>query len=269
MSQEEIRKKLDEKIPRDVISLRDGGGSKKLSYLEGWYVISRLNEVFGQGNWANDVIEMRLVYEGEGQRGFTCHYIAKIRLVVDFGDGLKTEFTDYGYGDGSDKMGPGKAHELAVKEAVTDGLKRCAKNLGMSMGLALYDKSQENVDDGDQEENRGSRNPTPSPRQPQARKTDTGRAEAKGPSSVASPDSPSPAPKENAPVEKTGGFSTPKTREETLELISSTYRVAVAKRVKTAEELKAYMNEKYSADKKEQLADAQATEFLTYLRSLI
>jgi hypothetical protein len=58
---------------------------------------------------------------------------------------MEFSFSDYGYGDGTDKTNPGKAHELAIKEAVTDGLKRCAKNLGPVMGLALYDKDQTDV----------------------------------------------------------------------------------------------------------------------------
>ena len=74
----------------------------------------------------------------------TAHYIARVRLEVPI---LGCIFSDVGYGDGSDAKNAGKAHELAAKESVTDGLKRAAKNLGMSMGLALYSKEQENVED--------------------------------------------------------------------------------------------------------------------------
>lgn len=148
-SYEEIVKELDAKIPRDAISERDGGGGRKLSYLEGHYVIDRLNKVLGPGNWAY-TSEANVAHQGtiSGKSGetYSVHYITKVRLVVTIGD-KPTEFSDYGYGDGSDRNNPGKAHELAVKESVTDGLKRCAKNLGMSMGLALYDKSQENVEE--------------------------------------------------------------------------------------------------------------------------
>jgi len=146
---EEVVKELDAKIPRDAIAERDGGGGRKLSYLEGHYVIDRLNKVLGPGNWAY-TSDATLAHQGTipGRSGetYSVHYITKVRLVVSIGD-TSTEFTDYGYGDGSDRNNPGKAHELAIKESVTDGLKRCAKNLGMSMGLALYDKSQENVEE--------------------------------------------------------------------------------------------------------------------------
>lgn len=146
---EEIIKELDDKIPRDCVSERQGGNGRSLSYLEGHYVIDRLNKVLGQGNWAYEA-NTSLVHSGEIETRsgptYSVHYLARVRLVVTIGE-RTTEFVDYGYGDGSDKNNPGKAHELAVKESVTDGLKRCAKNLGMSMGLALYDKTQENVED--------------------------------------------------------------------------------------------------------------------------
>lgn len=148
---EQIRAELDAKIPREAISLRDSGTGKQLSYLEGHYVINRLNQVLGQGNWQYSIADLRQVYQGEGvdrynKPTFNVHYIAMITFQAII-EGKAFTFTDVGYGDGSDKKSFGKAHELATKEAVTDGLKRCAKNLGMSMGLALYDKEQTNVED--------------------------------------------------------------------------------------------------------------------------
>lgn len=144
---EQVLAELDTKIPRDVIEQRDSGNGRKLSYLTGWYIIDRLNKVFGAPNWAYSS-EANQIYTGQDdKKRYVASYLAKVRLVVQFPDGSKTEYVDYGYGDGIDKTSPGKCHELAVKESVTDGLKRCAKNLGMSFGLALYDKTQENVSD--------------------------------------------------------------------------------------------------------------------------
>lgn len=143
----ELQKELDNNIPENVIATRQGGNGRSLDYLETWYVIDRLNQVLGQGNWTYSS-EVSCVRDGilKTQNGETnsVHYIARVRLVVNIGVNTPN-FTDYGYGDGTDKNNPGKAHELAVKEAVSDGLKRCAKNLGRSMGLALYDKTQEYV----------------------------------------------------------------------------------------------------------------------------
>lgn len=147
--------KLDEKIPVSAVSQRDGGSGRKLDYLEGQYVIQRMNEVFGHGNWAydslvtlirEDVLSKQNKFTKKEETTYSAHYFAKVKLLVKYANGETTEFADYGYGDGSDKVAPGKAHELAIKESVTDALKRCCKNLGLSMGLALYDKTKANVD---------------------------------------------------------------------------------------------------------------------------
>lgn len=146
----ETRRRLDENIPANAVSTRTGGAGKTLSYLETWYVIDRLNEVLGQGNWEYGAVALNKVFEGilkDKYDNDVCNvsYTAMVNLVATI-DGRRAVFCDVGYGDGSDKNNPGKAHELATKEAVSDGLKRCAKNLGRSMGLALYDKTQEYVE---------------------------------------------------------------------------------------------------------------------------
>lgn len=150
---EQIEKELDQKIPRDVVSLRDGGGGRKLSYLEGHYVIDRLNKVFGHLNWTKEITDVRQVVNTTPKGEFPA-YLVKVTLVVkvitNHEHDLYTTVIKEGYGYGSDKSGL-NAHELAIKEAVTDALKVAAKDLGMSMGLALYDKTQENVEDAEQE----------------------------------------------------------------------------------------------------------------------
>lgn len=148
----EIRAKLDENISKSDITSRQGGAGKTLSYLETWYVIDRMNQVLGQGNWGYQTAKLDKVFEGQdGQGRFTTSYIATVSLFATI-DGKTVVFSDVGYGDGTDKMSAGKAHELATKEAVSDAVKRCAKNLGRSMGLALYDKTQEFIGKGKDED---------------------------------------------------------------------------------------------------------------------
>lgn len=231
-AKQSILAELDSPIPRDVVSLRDAGRGMKLSYLEGWYVIDRLNKVLGIGNWAYHS-EVNKVYEGttENKSGtsFAASYIARVRLVVKIGD-TTTEFSDYGYGDGSDRGHPGKAHELAVKEAVTDAIKRCAKNLGMSMGLALYDKTQENVKEAE-EETRFSRDEVAS-------------------SKIAT------KPRPNS----SGG-----NLESVLKRISLTSRALIEKGKASQGELQALLND-YGAKTKEELNSEQANKLLTKLK---
>jgi DNA recombination protein Rad52 len=143
----ELQNLLDSNIPNDVVQTRAQGGVT-LSYLAAWYVIDRMNQVFGQGNWGYQINSLNKVFEGEidqySGKAFSTSYTAVVSLYADV-DGKRTSFSEVGYGDGTDKKSPGKAHELAVKESVSDALKRAAKNFGRSMGLALYDKTQEFV----------------------------------------------------------------------------------------------------------------------------
>jgi recombination DNA repair RAD52 pathway protein len=159
---------------------------------------------------------------------------------VELPGGVKTEFIDYGYGDGSDKFKIGKAHELAVKEAVTDGIKRCAKNLGMSMGLALYDKTQENVEDAAPEK--------PAAQAPARTRDITGyMPEKKTP--------PAPA-------------ATGESLDDLVKGISANSRVVITKKLRTADQIRSEMAAKYGTDDKTKLTVEQAKELLEQLKGL-
>src|ERR1700744_3140760 len=123
---EQIESELKAKIPRDVVSLRDGGGGRKLSYLEGWYVIDRLNKIFGHTGWSKEVLDVRQVVNTT-QRGEFPAYIVKVRLTIVNENNIVIYKEAYGYG--ADKSSQ-NAHELAIKEAVTDALKVAAKDFG-------------------------------------------------------------------------------------------------------------------------------------------
>lgn len=143
----EIEAMLDEKIPRSVVEQRDGGGGRSLSYLTAHYVIDRLNQVFGHMNWTKEIKEVKEVVNTTSRGQFPA-YIVKVRLTVSIPgeEGSFTCVAKEAYGYGNDKSGQ-NAHELAIKEAVSDALKVAAKDFGMSMGLALYDKEQVNVEE--------------------------------------------------------------------------------------------------------------------------
>lgn len=148
MTKTTTTQELDANIPESAVSTRSQSGVN-LSYLTGAYVINRLNQVLGQGNWAYKIDQLKPVFEGKitqasGKEVFTVSYTAMCSLIANI-DGKTVEFTDVGFGDGTDARNPGKGHELASKEAATDALKRAAKNLGISMGLGLYFKGEEYV----------------------------------------------------------------------------------------------------------------------------
>lgn len=142
MLTDEQKRRFNEDLPSSVVREREGGGRKALSYVEGWYIIDRMNSILGPGGWSYDctpTLAVSKMQSKDGKDRWAVTYTAKCVLAVD-----GCTIGDYGAGHGIDRD-EGAAHESAIKEACTDALKRCAKSLGRSMGLALYDKTQEHV----------------------------------------------------------------------------------------------------------------------------
>lgn len=134
---------LSAKLDKGAVKERTQAG-RKLSYIEGWHAIAEANRIFGFDAWTRETLELRMVAERERQvgqgQGFGVTYIAKVRVIVD---GVAREGMGAGHGIDRDL---GLAHESAVKEAETDAMKRALMTFGNPFGLALYDKTQENVE---------------------------------------------------------------------------------------------------------------------------
>ncbi len=161
---EHIEKEAGAKLSRENVAKRSGGGGKDLSYVEAHYVIQRMNEVFGPMGWDSETVQMREVTAEGGKPA----YVAKVRVsaIVKTEEGYMKSVKE-GFGFGSDKSGL-NPHEMAVKEAESDAFKRAARQFGMSLGLALYDKTQENVEDAPE--------PPPAAKPAQAAPAQTDRA---------------------------------------------------------------------------------------------
>lgn len=137
MITKEQREKLEAGLPLSAISERDGGGGKKLSYVEGWWTIQKMNEIFPEG-WSYDASATHEIYREKDEKGmWNIAFSGKCRVEV-----AGIYIADVGCGIGKEKD-LGKAAEKAMKEAATDSLKRCLKSLGNVLGLALYDKDKE------------------------------------------------------------------------------------------------------------------------------
>jgi len=136
---------LSQPLSGDAVKERKQA-NRTLSYVEGWYVIQKANEIFGFTGWTRETIHMERVYEPK-QKGtkalWEVGYVAKVRIIAN---GITREGT--GFGSGYDKSLV-MAVESAVKEAETDAMKRAFITFGDVFGLALYDKEQVNVDYGD------------------------------------------------------------------------------------------------------------------------
>ncbi len=119
---------------------KQGNSGPALSYLEAWDVKAHLTRIFGFGGWSSEVIESSLVFEEKGDRNWDVSWKVALRLTVhgirpDDGDATYTEAAV-----GSAHLPQrGEAHDMAIKTAESDALKRCAINLGTQFGLSLYD----------------------------------------------------------------------------------------------------------------------------------
>ncbi len=124
---------------------------RTLSYIEGWVAIAEANRIFGFSEWDRETVDLRQLcppYKNSNQNNVV-NYMAKVRVTVRAnGDVVVRE--GCGFGSGIDKD-EGQAHESAIKEAETDAMKRALMTFGNPFGLALYDKSQENVEAAPQE----------------------------------------------------------------------------------------------------------------------
>lgn len=116
-------------------------------YIEGWHTKAEANRIFGFDGWSYEIIDSKCVSQGAREigkskdPGFGVTYTAQVKVSVE---GVVRE--DFGAGHGYDRD-CGLAHESAIKEAVTDALKRALSSFGNQFGLALYDKTRANVTD--------------------------------------------------------------------------------------------------------------------------
>ena len=116
------------------IAKRQGGGGKSLSYLEAWDVKAHLIRIFGFGEWSWDVLSAELMFDVDNGGKYNVGYKVIGQLRIHATGATYTEAAV-----GSATLGHlGEAHDMAVKTAESDALKRAAINLGDQFGLSLY-----------------------------------------------------------------------------------------------------------------------------------
>lgn len=125
---ETVNQQLSQPLEQSRVAKRQGGGGMSLSYLEGFDVIDTANAIFGYDGWSSAVRSVVATQYG---------YIATVAVLI--GD-VKRE--DSGFGIVTRDNGEG--HEMAVKGAVTDALKRALRTFGDQFGNSLYSKDDPN-----------------------------------------------------------------------------------------------------------------------------
>ena len=117
------------------IAKRQGGGGKSLSYLESWDVKAHLIRIFGFGGWSWNVLKAELAFEEKNEKSqWNVGYKVIGRLYIP---PLECDYTEAAVGSASLPQ-RGEAHDMAIKTAESDAIKRAAINLGDQFGLSLY-----------------------------------------------------------------------------------------------------------------------------------
>lgn len=131
----------DLSAPLDRAHVKPPPQGKYGEYVEAYHVIKEANRIFGFNGWSYSIDSLQKTNEEHKDGKLHVGYLAMVIVTVG---GVHRH--DVGHGQGHSKS-EGDAHDSAVKEAVTDGLKRCLRTFGDPMGLALYDKTKANVQD--------------------------------------------------------------------------------------------------------------------------
>jgi Rad52/22 family double-strand break repair protein len=130
-----LRRDLD---TRHVRSRKAEG--REFSYIEGWFVISEANRIFGFDAWNRESVESRCVLARETRGNFLAVYTAKVRITVT-AHGATIIREGHGTGEGRGTS-PGEVHDIALKAAETDATKRALATFGKPFGLELYRKDK-------------------------------------------------------------------------------------------------------------------------------
>ena len=143
MFTQEQHEQLLKPINEARVAHRNQSG-RSLAYLEAWDVKAHLIRIFGFGGWSAEVMESTLVFEEKNEKGnWDVAYKVVLRLRVKAA-GQQTgmffdeaTYTEAAVGSASLPR-RGDAHDMAIKTAESDALKRAAINLGDQFGLSLY-----------------------------------------------------------------------------------------------------------------------------------
>ena len=91
------------------IRTREANG-RELSYIEGWFVISEANRIFGFDGWNRETVKSRCVLARENRGTFLAVYIARVRITVH-AEGATVVREGHGSGEGPwDLAGRGPRH---------------------------------------------------------------------------------------------------------------------------------------------------------------
>ena len=165
-----VIEKLDQPLDPALVSQRKGRGGKTFDYLEGHAVIAQANRIFGYGGWGVELVgdvtlrRIETVDARTGEVKTEVGYSAPVRVTV----AGALPRTDLGVHPVTEDNFDG--HDTAMKAAVTDGMKRAFRSLGVQFGNDFYgDQSQATVPQPERVPVQANRNGKPAHAQAQGR----------------------------------------------------------------------------------------------------
>lgn len=123
---------------------RIGKDGKGFAHVEAWDIRRHLIRCFGFGGYNTELLSADLVTEREtpassgGRSRFTVVYRCAVRLTVKIAGTELGRWHGIACGDATNLPSVADAHDLALKTADSQALKRAAVNLGDQFGLSLY-----------------------------------------------------------------------------------------------------------------------------------
>jgi DNA recombination protein Rad52 len=129
MKWEELTAVLSAPLDRSLIKQRTQGG-RTFSYIEGYTAINQANKIFGFGGWGYQVTELNIVASA-GEPKYVYAFVEVRALDAP-------PRRDVGFA--AVNSARVEALDMAIKGAVTDGLKRALRSFGPQFANDLYEK---------------------------------------------------------------------------------------------------------------------------------
>lgn len=122
---------VNAETPKDLIKSKPGRGGKRVAYVEGGYVISKLNQAFSPLGWEFKITE-RGTTERKNERSAEGEvWVYGELTIIDHKNNFRTTKGQYGQHPIHEKVPIGDAY----KAAATDALKKCASLLGIALDV--------------------------------------------------------------------------------------------------------------------------------------
>jgi recombination DNA repair RAD52 pathway protein len=122
---------INAETPAALIKSKPGRGGKRVSYVEGGYVISKLNEAFSPLGWEFEIVEHGTTERKNENSSEGEVWVRGKITIIDHKNNWRVSKTQFGQHPIHKNVPMGDA----LKAAGTDALKKCASMLGIALDV--------------------------------------------------------------------------------------------------------------------------------------